>query len=327
MLPSVKRRSPTLKIETLCRWRGHAADVRATGFSHHKPMNNTVYNIITERIITLLEQGTVAWHKPWTSQGSLALPKNLHSGRPYRGVNTFLLHATEFGSPYWLTFKQALARGGNVRKGEKSTPVVFWKWLDPEQGAPVQKRIPLLRYYSVFNVEQCEAIDYPKVDTPVHDFSPIQSAAQLVKGMPKPPVIQHGGDSASYAPALDLVRMPVPERFEKPEAYYDTLFHELTHATGHESRLNRRGVADKGEHNQFGSDPYAREELVAEMGAAFLCGHAGIVDRVVDNSAAYIASWLKQLKNDAKLVVTAAAQAQKAADYILGLQPDESAED
>lgn len=290
-------------------------------------MKNTVYEIITDRIISMLNRGVVPWHKPWVGGAALALPKNLHSGKPYRGVNTFLLHSMEFASPYWLTFNQALQRGGAVRKGEKSTPVVFWKWLEPGEDAPDKKKIPMLRYYSVFNVEQCDGIEYPKPEAPAtFDFNPVGRAEQIVAGMPNKPEVLFRGDSACYRPATDLILMPEPSRFRSSEEYYSTLFHELTHATGHASRLNRSGVADKGEHNQFGTDPYAREELVAEMGAAFLCGHSGIVDRTLDNSAAYISNWLARLKNDAKLIVTASAQAQKAADYILGANPADPAE-
>lgn len=287
-------------------------------------MKNTVYDIITERVLGLLQQGKVPWHKPWVSRGS-SFPKNLHSGKAYQGLNIFLLHAAEFASPYWLTFNQALERGGCVRKGEKAMPVVFWKWLEPDahQKAAGQKRIPMLRYYSVFNVEQCDGIEYPKPEVKTFEFTPIEQAERIVAGMPKAPVIKIGGDKAFYRPSTDLVGMPPHDRFERPEGFYDTLFHELTHATGHESRLNRKGVADKGEHSQFGSDPYAREELVAEMGAAFLCGTCGIVDRTIDNSAAYIGSWLERLKSDSKLVVTAAAQAQRAADYILDVKHEE----
>ena len=139
--------------------------------------------------------------------------------------------------------------------------------------------------------------------------------------MPQRPVIRHGLDRAFYSPAADSVGMPSPERFETPENYYNVLFHELTHSTGHESRLNRKGVSGVGvERAAFGSQSYSKEELVAEMGAAFLCGRAGIVERTIDNSAAYVASWLERLKDDARLVVLAAAQAQKAADFILGRQ-------
>jgi antirestriction protein ArdC len=281
-----------------------------------------VYDVITERVIALLEKGTIPWQKPWSTSGD-ALPRNLVSRKPYRGVNVFLLHAMSYGSPYWLTFKQAQELGGHVRKGEKSTPVVFWRWLevDERDGRARLKRVPMLRYYSCFNVAQCEGIEAHEPEGAEREHTPIEAAESIVARMPKLPAIAHGGERACYWPGFDRVDMPGPETFATPEHYYSVLLHELTHATGHASRLNRKGVAGTdGEWSAFGSTPYAKEELVAEMGAAFLCGHAGIVERTLDNSASYIAGWLKRLRNDGKLVVQAAAQAQKAADYVLDVK-------
>jgi antirestriction protein ArdC len=174
----------------------------------------------------------------------------------------------------------------------------------------------------VFNVSQCEGIPadkIPSVNRIGREHNSISQAEQIVSAMPKRPEIRHGGGRACYSPAFDRVDMPKAETFRSGEDFYSVLFHELTHSTGHQSRLNRKGVAGSdGEWSAFGSTPYAREELVAEMGAAFLSGHAGIVERTLDNSAAYVQSWLQRLKDDARLVVQAAAQAQKAADYILG---------
>jgi antirestriction protein ArdC len=282
-----------------------------------------VYSIITERIIHLLEQGAVPWHKPW--QGGETFPRNLISRKPYRGVNVFLLHAMSFESPYWLTYKQARELGGNVRRGERACPVVFWKRLEvADQGEPTgKKQIPFLRYYSVFNSAQCEGIGSPPpVSGPGRDHNPIADAERIVSGMPKRPEIRHGLHHAFYSPSADIVGMPSPERFDRAEDYYSVLFHELTHATGHETRLACKQSPDGWE--AFGSQSYSREELVAEMGAAFLCGQAGIIERTVDNSAAYLASWLKRLKDDTRLVVQAAAQAQRAADFILGQVQSES---
>lgn len=281
--------------------------------------DQTVYEIVTERIIALLEQGTVPWQKPWATSGEDCMPRNLISKKPYRGVNVFLLHAMSFESPYWLTFKQAQELGGNVRKGEKACPVVFWKWLEsPDEKASERKRIPLLRYYHVFNASQCEGIQVPLTEKKGRDHSPIAEAERILAGMPKPPAIVHGRDRACYLPAFDRVELPSPEAFRTGEHYYSVLLHELTHATGHQERLNRKGVAgSEGEWSAFGSTPYAREELVAEMGASFLCGHAGIVERTITDSAAYIAGWLERLREDKRLIVQAAAQAQRAADYVL----------
>jgi antirestriction protein ArdC len=293
-------------------------------------MSETVYQVITDRVIALLQQGTIPWQKPW--QGAELAPQNLVSRKAYRGVNVFLLHAMHYTSPYWLTFKQAQELGGHVRKGEKSCPVVFWKWLEVERDGE-RERVPFLRYYSVFNAAQCEGIEghLPSSTSPTREHSPVQTAERIVANMPKRPAVKHGLAQAFYSPGEDYVGMPSPEQFRSGEDYYSVLFHELTHSTGHESRLARKGVsATDGQWSAFGSNPYAKEELVAEMGAAFLCGQAGIVERTLDNSAAYVASWLSRLKDDPKLVVQAAAQAQKAADFILAVshteQPTEAAE-
>jgi antirestriction protein ArdC len=267
------------------------------------------YERITERIVSLLEQGTVPWHKPWTVK--TGLPRNLISKKPYRGINVFLLMAMSYESPHWLTFRQAIQLGGNVKKGEKSCPVVFWKRMkneDEESDEP--KKAPLLRLYHVFNTAQCEGLK----DAPGEIQMLVTKPAEIVAGMPQPPVVKHGMAQAFYSPHEDCVGMPERERFDGEAGYFATLFHELVHATGHEKRLKRASIAER---NGFGSDPYCKEELIAELGSAFLCGYAGIVDRTIDNSAAYLEGWLKRFQNDRTLIVSAAAQAQKAADFIL----------
>ena len=273
-------------------------------------MNIQSYERITERIVSLLEQGTVPWHKPWTVK--TGLPRNLISKKPYRGINVFLLMAMSYESPHWLTFRQAIQLGGNVKKGEKSCPVVFWKRMkneDEESEEP--KKAPLLRLYHVFNTAQCEGLE----DAPGEIQMPVTKPAEIVAKMPQPPVVKHGMAKAFYSPHEDCVGMPARERFNSEASYFATLFHELVHATGHEKRLNRASIAER---NGFGSDPYCKEELIAELGSAFLCGYADIVERTIDNSAAYLEDWLKQFQNDRTLIVSAAAQAQKAADFILG---------
>lgn len=284
-------------------------------------MNSKSYDRITERIVSLLSQGTVPWHKPWHVK--TGLPRNLITQKPYRGINVFLLMAMNYESPNWLTLRQANAMGGQIKPGEKSCPVVFWKPMqvkDKESGE--DRKIPFLRLYHVFNVAQCTGL---KNIPPADNTAFIQTLpAELVANMPKRPVIKHGMAMASYSPASDVVNMPDRGRFESEDHYHATLFHELVHATGHETRLKRASIMER---NGYGSNPYAKEELIAEMGSAFLCGYTGIVDRTINSSAAYLEGWLKQLKEDKTLIVHAAAQAQKAADFILGHKPEHLAED
>ncbi len=279
-----------------------------------------VYQIVTDRIISLLEQGTVPWRKPWNTANGM--PRNLCSNKEYRGVNLFLLGCQEYSSPYWLTYKQATEKKGNVRKGEKSSLVVFWKMLDrnsttddSEDAVTVSGKVPLLRYYNLFNLEQCEGIPYPPSNTPTYQFTPIERAEQIVQNMSNRPEISYGGNRASYSPLSDRIRMPHEYMFEKNEEFYSVLYHELGHASGHRSRLARKEVM---ECNEFGSESYGSEELVAELTSSMLCGVAGISNQTIDLAASYIDGWLNIIKQDRKLIVIAAAQAQKAADHILG---------
>lgn len=273
---------------------------------------SNAYQVITDRIISLLEEGTVPWHRPWGSPEDF--PKNLVSGKEYQGINTFLLSSAGYESPYWLTFKQAKERGGSVRKAEKGMPCIYWNTIEIEDAKSGEmKSRGFLKRYTVFNVAQCEDVAYPPVEKIEREFEPIEACEKLVAKMPNPPGIKHEGNRAAYSPSQDTVSMPRPESFESPEHYYSTIFHELTHSTGHEKRLNRMPIA-----NAPGGRGYAMEELVAEMGAAFLCGRTGLEDKTIDNSAAYIDFWLGRLRNDSKLVVQAAGKAQKASDYIIG---------
>lgn len=281
------------------------------------------YERITSRIVEALKRGIVPWRCPWDRYRGL--PRNLTSGKEYRGVNVFLLsivrHCTGYESPFWLTYLQAQERGGHVRKGEKGTGVVFWKWYDrdtgetKDDGQPQTDRVPVLRNYVVFNVAQCDGIEPPETpEVGRHDWEPLAECERIVCGMPNPPAIHEGSSRACYVPAEDRVEMPHRHRFAQPGAFYSTLFHELTHSTGHEKRLNRRPSDVP---RAFGDADYSREELVAEMGAAFLAGHAGIETDTLESSAGYLQGWIDVLKGDSRLVVTAAAQAQKAADHIL----------
>lgn len=275
-------------------------------------MKNEVYERITDRITALLTQGTVPWRKPWKAR--TAWPRNFVSQKRYRGINVFLLLAMSYESPLWLTFRQATQLGGSVRKGEKSCPVVFWKQLkieDKESGET--ERIPLLRYYHVFNVAQCDGLKVLNaLMEPIGNDS--SKPEEIVANMPQPPALKHGMIRAYYSPGDDYVGLPARERFDTEESYFAVLFHELVHSTGHEKRLKRSTLTESA---GFGTNPYCKEELIAEMGAAFLCGQAEIAEQTMENSAAYIQGWLAQLKNDKTLMVQAAAQAQKAADFIL----------
>jgi antirestriction protein ArdC len=286
-----------------------------------------VYAIVTEKIINQLESGVVPWRRPWTSTG---LPRNLISRKPYRGINYFLLSASKYVSPFWLTMRQANALGGSIRKGEESTIVTFWKIddakhndteeteeLDAEPKDEKNRRRFVLRFYRVWNLEQCElpqaVLDkLPKIETHQHD--PIEAVERIIAGMPNPPEIVRAGSRAYYSAMTDRVTLPLRELFESAAEDAATTLHELAHSTGHERRLAREGITEVA---PFGSAVYSREELVAELSAAFLCAEAGISNAVIRNQAAYVAGWLARLREDRRLIVQAAAQAQKAADYIL----------
>jgi antirestriction protein ArdC len=275
--------------------------------SHH----SSVYSIVTEQILKQLESGVAPWHRPWTTQ----VPMNLVSGRGYRGINVFLLTSSGYGSPYFLTYKQATERGGHVRRGEHGTKIVFWKIgtreTEDADGETIERKSILLRYYTVFNVEQCEGVPYPTATATVNA---IEECERIVQGMPNRPAMEQDG-RAWYRPSTDTVGMPSRNAFNSAEEFYSTLFHELTHSTGHSKRVGRDGIEKL---NTFGSESYSKEELIAEMGAAMLCGVAGIERKTLSNSAAYLKSWIDVLRSDARMVVSAASQAQKAADYIQG---------
>jgi antirestriction protein ArdC len=280
-----------------------------------------VYEIVTERMLAQLEAGTVPWRKPWNAGHG---PRNLN-GNLYRGVNVFLLGMSEYESPFWLTFRQAKEHGGTVRKGEKSTLIVFWKRLlvkDKDTGEA--KVIPLLRYYRVFNLEQTDGVkptkrvlDYEATRSDEH--VPNLSAEQVIAGYADAPTIREAGDRAFYVPSSDAITVPPRAAFDNIADFYLTLFHEMGHSTGHKDRLNRF-TGDQ----TFGSHDYGREELIAEMTSAFLGAETGIAgtDHEV-NSAAYLGSWIAAIKADPRAIVVAAGAAQRAADLILGRTWDE----
>lgn len=284
-----------------------------------------VYDVVTTKILTALENGTAPWTKPWDSV--TGAPKSLSSGKTYRGVNAFLLGLEQaekaYRSAYWLTFNQMAKLGGHL-KGEKGTQkgtlVTFWKMIPVEDEATGKKKtIPFLKHFYVFNLDQTEGIEkLPKdafpIARPVPSPEERHAAAQaVVDGWAAKPVITHGGDSAHFTWSTDELAMPLKESFHGLDEYFATLFHELTHSTAAEHRLDRA----ESRNNAFGSHAYGREELIAEMGAAFLCAETGI-ESTHNNSAAYLASWIKTIKEDPRAVIVAAGKAQKAADMILG---------
>jgi antirestriction protein ArdC len=280
-------------------------------------MNTKVYEIITERIVGLLKEGVCPWRRPWNLMP--LPPQNFASGRRYSGINMFLLSVIGYEVPLFLTFKQVTERGGNVKKGSKGLPIIYWSTFDGEERDEEgnARKIAFLRYYTVFNASQIENVPFPKVESRTGEaFKPLEVAEGIVTGWTTAPRIVHGFRQACYIPAADVIQMPSPGSFDNPGAYYATLFHELGHATGAAARLDRKMGG------RYGSEDYSREELVAEMTSAFLCAHCGIDNSTITQQAAYLAGWLKALKEDPKMVVQAAAQAQKAANMILGIVPE-----
>lgn len=283
-----------------------------------------VYKRITDLIIDRMERGVIPWQRPWKSAESL--PQNLISKRHYHGINFWLLLSLNHESPFYLSFQQVKWLGGNVKKGSRSIPVIFWKLLDvkdPSTGNFIQK--PFLRYYSVFNLSQTEGIDpgkIPAIEAHDHDFDPIARAEQLVELWKDCPEIRLFQDRAFYSPVDDYVGIPSPRSFFQDEMYYSVLFHELVHSTGHENRLGRHSRI---KNIRFGSYEYSQEELVAEMGAAYLSGLCNIEQQTINSSGAYIRHWIQTFQNDPKVLIVAANQAQKAVNYILNNQKSKEA--
>jgi antirestriction protein ArdC len=277
---------------------------------------------VTDRIIESLEAGVVPWRKPWKSIGGVA--RNLNSGRPYRGVNVLLTALTSMAAGYtdnrWATFNGIKRAGGSVRKGEKGTLVILWKPIekknDPTDPEKVTDKFLMLKGYTVFNVQQADfpdgiPADGDETELVAHDRDEIAETVISSYCETTGVKFEIGGNSASYSPTLDMIRVPMIEQFDSADSYYATAYHEMIHSTGHESRLKR--IKD----TTFGSEPYADEELVAEIGASMLCALTGREPKI-ESSAAYIANWLRVLRDDKKFIVTAAARAQKAVDLVLG---------
>ena len=285
-----------------------------------------VYTRVTDRIISDLEKGVRTWLKPWNAghtAGKITRPLR-HNGIPYQGMNILLLWGESFekgyAAPIWMTFKQTQELGGHVRKGEKGSLVVYANKLTrtetDDKGEEIEKQIPFMKGYAVFNVEQVDGLPahyYGKPENPLPLAERLDHAERFITNTGV--TIQHGGNSAYYAPGKDLVQMPPFESFKDRESYYATILHELIHATSHKSRLDRSFNAKR-----FGDNGYAREELVAELGAAFLSADLGITPEVREDHAAYLAHWLKALQEAKRAIFSAAAHAQRAADLLKDLQ-------
>ncbi len=288
-----------------------------------------VYSRITDKIVADLEQGVRPWMRPWSAEhavGKITRPLR-HNGIPYKGINVIMLWvaatAKGYACPLWLTFKQAQELGGMVRKGERGELVVYADRITrtetDDKGEEVERHIPFLKGYTVFNAEQCDGLPaqyYTKAEAPALPLAARIEAADRFFAATRAD-IRHGGTQAYYAIGADYVQMPPFESFRDAESYAATLAHEVTHWTRHPTRLER----DFGR-KAWGDEGYAREELVAELGAAFLCADLGITPEVRPDHAAYIAYWLKVLKDDKRFIISAAAHAQRAVDFLHGLQPE-----
>lgn len=294
-----------------------------------------VYQSVTDQVVALLAEGTVPWHQPWkAAAGTGGFPRSAASGKRYRGINVLLLgmaaQARGFSSPYWATFNQAKKAGGNVIKGQKSTKIVLWKpfeRVDKETGE--KRRGMFATEFSVFNLDQIENAEWPArlgvatdgAEEERAEFEVLAECEQTMKdyyAREDAPTLAYGGNDAYYQPGDDHVQMPPRDSFESPEQFYGTWFHETVHSTGHADRLARPDLLTS---HRFGDRSYSAEELTAELGAAFLAGITGIDAATVGQSAAYLAGWMRKLRDDPKALMTAAGRAQRAVDLILGDSP------
>ena len=287
-----------------------------------------IYTRVTERIIADLERGVRTWVKPWSAEhaaGKITRPLR-HNGTPYSGINVLMLWssavAAGYAAPTWMTYRQSVEMGGHVRKGEKGSLVVYANSItrteiDKVTGEDAEREIHYMKSYTVFNVEQIDGLPAQYYAKPEPRFTPIQRiqhAEQFFAALKAD--IRHGGTRAYYAQESDYIRMPPFEAFRNAESYYATLAHESTHWTKHPSRLDREFGR-----KHWGDEGYAQEELVAELGAAFLCADLELALQPREDHAAYIAHWLQVLRNDKRAIFRAAAHAQRAADHLHKLQP------
>lgn len=284
---------------------------------------SNVYNYVTDRIIAEMEKGIIPWTKNWKGQKAI----NYITRKEYHGINTLLL---PFPGEY-LTFKQCKDLKGNIKKGEKSSMIVFYKWIEKEATTDSKKEsYPILNYYNVFHISQCEGIESKcELFNPVNENNIITEAEKIINDYITREKIHYniitGSDRAYYAPINDEIVLPSLNQFNNAENFYSAAFHEMAHSTGHEKRLNRH---DSMKSHKFGSQDYSKEELVAEISSCYLNNTIGIDNNnVFTNNVAYIQNWLKALKNDVRLITIAAGQAQKAVNYILKVKDTEKVEE
>ena len=300
-------------------------DSKTTKTTTSSAPKTDVYERVTSRLIAYMEQGTRPWLKPWSvahTEGRISRPLR-HNGTPYRGVNVVLLwcDAIEkgFQSAQWMTYRQAQELGGQVRKGETGSLVVYadryTKTETNDRGEEAERSIPFMKGYTVFNVDQIDGLPEQYRPAPRPALPPMELHQVAEEFFARTgAAVRHGGTRAYYATALDYIQLPPAETFKDAESYAATKAHEFIHWTGHQSR-NAREFGKR-----FGDDAYAFEELVAELGAAFLCADLGITPEVREDHAAYLAHWLQVLKKDKRAIFTAATHAQRAADYLADLQ-------
>ena len=265
---------------------------------------NKIYSRITDTILQKLKEGTAVWKKTW----SVGLPTNLISKKEYQGINFLSLLTKDFPSKFFLTFKQCEDRGGRINKGAKGFPIIFWKLkeIEVETGKKREiKEVPIARLSYVFNLSQTSLYEDKSEELK------LPSCESIIESMKDKPVIKHNSSRCYYSIKGGYISLPKISDFDSPDTFYETLFHELIHATGHKSRLNR-----------FESDQaleeYSKEELIAELGASYLCSLTGISNNVIENQAAYIDGWYKKLSSQPEILIEAAKEAQKAVDYLLG---------
>ncbi len=317
-------------------------------------MSKVIYQMVTDRIVEALKKGQVPWQKPWQRLAGIpVLPCNVASKREYNGINAMLLYMeaaeNHYELPVWLTLKQANSLGGGVKAGSRSMPVIFWKqWTPPSSGESAgksrvedadamvrgesgageveerQETIPILRYYAVFNAEQTYGVKpvealQQRIAKQLQErgFNPVEEADKIVSAAREHLgcKFMERGNKAAYMPKADMVMMPHREMFKEPANFYLTVFHEFVHATGHKDRLKRSGF---GGYSLTNKDEYAREELVAEIGACYLANKCGILrPELFENSTSYLQAWMQRLKEDPKLIIAASSQAMRAVEFIL----------